>query len=516
MVPRNKRTLQHIPETLFLFISGLDGVDWTGDRDVQRRFEEMLEDAGLKADGQPYDPNSGGARTYKAQLECLGLLFLDDTGSDTVYRPTLAGEAILEGDNPWRILRWQLMKFQYPSPYSKNPNVKINPQFKIRPFYFLLRLLRDDEIGYLTQEEVGKIVIVYGRSSNSYDDVKQMILNHRDKGDDILPDTFIQDSTAPRIKRHSLAKRKDYLEDKANIFFNYLESTRLVIRPDERSTMEINPEMIDLVEEFEDEDFSLIDYPEKEYRFQRKFGLPPNKRKDTRKFRDAPVSKQTMKERLVMKTFYEMASTKFVLEIDDEIIDSISESTSIPSVDVEHILEKRRPQGLEYFEERYLDMAAKGQEESTEFEKATAEIFEKSFGFIAKHVGQIVPQDRAGGNPDVVIISEDQGYCAIIDAKAYLRYTISNDHRNRMLNNYIPNYNEHVDDEELEFFLYVSGGFGKTFNDHVENLAKSSGVDGAGITARNLINLSKLAKKNSLDHADLKEKFSQNQEITVH
>lgn len=516
MVPKNKRTLYHVPDTLFLFISKMGGQDWAGDRSIQRRFEEMLEESGLKAEGQPYDPNSGGARTYKAQLECLGLLFFDDKTSPNMYRPTLAGEEILEGENPWPILRWQLLKFQYPSPYSLGSNVKINPEFKIRPFYFLLKLLNDDEVGHLSQEEVAKIVIVYGKTEDSYDDAKQMVLNHREKQDKILPDSFMQDSSAPRIKGHDIQDRFSYLKDKANIFFNYLESTRLVIRPDTKNKIEINPDMRCLLQEFERSGNSFIDCPEDQYRFQRKYGLPPEKNKDTRKFEGGVVTKESIKERSVMKTFYENARSNLVLTIDDDIIDHISDETSVNRQEVAKILEKKRPQGLDYFEERYLDMASKGREESKEFERATAEIFETAFNYISKHIGDVSPQDRKGGNPDVVIVSKDARYCAIIDAKAYLRYSISNDHHNRMVNNYIPNYEEHVDDEALGFFLYVSGGFSRNFSTQVEELAEESGVDGAGISAQSLLNLARLANEGTLDHSDLKKVFTRNEEITVH
>lgn len=516
MVPKNKRTLYHIPDTLFLFVSKIGGQDWTGDRPMQRRFEEMLEEAGLKAEGQPYDPNSGGARTYKAQLECLGLLFLDDKTNPSVYRPTLAGEEILEGENPWPILRQQLLKFQYPSPYSLGSNVKIHPEFQIRPFYFLLKLLNDENIGHLSKEEVAKIVIVYGRTEDSYEEVKQMILDYRIKQDQILPDSFMRDSSAPRIKGHDIQDRFNYLKDKANIFFNYLESTRLVIRPDTTSKIEINPDMRSLLSKFEQNNYPLIDYPEDQYRFQRKYGLPPGKSKDTRKFKGGSLSKESIKERIVMKTFYERAKTNLVLELDDGIIDRVAEETSVPRQDVAKILERKSPEGLDYFEERYLDMASKGREESREFEKATAEIFETAFNYISKHIGDISPRDRKGGNPDVLIISEDAEYCAIIDAKAYFRYSISNDHHNRMLNNYIPNYEEHVENKSLEFFLYVSGGFSRNFSQQVEELANESDVDGAGISAKSLLNLTKLATEESLDHFDLKKVFSRNEEVTVH
>ena len=76
----------------------------------------------------------------------------------------------------------------------------------------------------------------------------------------------------------------------------------------------------------------------------------------------------------------------------------------------------------------------KGREEATEFEKATVKLFEDVFKFKAEHVGPI------GLTPDVLIESEQSGYVGIIDNKAYSKYSISNDHRNRMIHNYISGF----------------------------------------------------------------------------
>ena len=42
-----------------------------------------------------------------------------------------------------------------------------------------------------------------------------------------------------------------------------------------------------------------------------------------------------------------------------------------------------------------------------------------------------------GLTPDVLVVSDDAGYQGIIDNKAYSKYSISNDHHNRMVENYI-------------------------------------------------------------------------------
>ena len=42
-----------------------------------------------------------------------------------------------------------------------------------------------------------------------------------------------------------------------------------------------------------------------------------------------------------------------------------------------------------------------------------------------------------GLTPDVLLLSHEGSYQAILDNKAYREYNISNDHHNRMVTNYI-------------------------------------------------------------------------------
>lgn len=63
------------------------------------------------------------------------------------------------------IITNQLMKLQYPSPYSIRSRVNIHYRFQIRPFRFLLRLLADNRIQTLSKEEIGRFVITEGRTN---------------------------------------------------------------------------------------------------------------------------------------------------------------------------------------------------------------------------------------------------------------------------------------------------------------------------------------------------------------
>ena len=110
-------------------------------------------------------------------------------------------------------------------------------------------------------------------------------------------------------------------------------------------------------------------------------------------------------------------------------------------------------------------------DEATEFEKATVELFQDVFGFEARHVGPI------GLTPDVLLLSDENGYQAILDNKAYHKYTINNDHYNRMVHNYIGNIiNYSKSDKPLAFFSYIAGGFGGSIDKQLRNIADAGNL----------------------------------------
>ena len=175
----------------------------------------------------------------------------------------------------------------------------------------------------------------------------------------------------------------------------------------------------------------FIDRPEQHEYFQRKYGLDPKHKKDNR---------------------------------------NIVQVTGIDGKTVENVLVETYPNGsVGAFMTKYFEMAFKGRDEATEFEKATVELFQDVFGYEAKHVGPI------GLTPDVLLLSDSDGYQAILDNKAYHKYTISNDHYNRMVHNYIENLSNYSDSpDRLAFFSYIAGGFGKNINKQIQSVADAT------------------------------------------
>ena len=111
-VTRPKRKLNSVPEVLATFADISLNQEWTGQRDSHLAYEDALEAAGLKRIGERRDQQGGGARTYKAWLVSLGLIFIQE--STGKVKLTLAGEAIMNGDSPVNVLTNQILKYQFP------------------------------------------------------------------------------------------------------------------------------------------------------------------------------------------------------------------------------------------------------------------------------------------------------------------------------------------------------------------------------------------------------------------
>jgi hypothetical protein len=162
------------------------------------------------------------------------------------------------------------------------------------------------------------------------------------------------------------------------------------------------------------------------------------------------------------------------------------------------------------FMSEYFEMAFHGRDNATDFEKATAELFNGVFGFETRHVGSI------GLTPDVLLLSDSSGYCGIIDNKAYSKYTISNDHKNRMVHNYIHGLNNYYGGPlSLAFFSYIAGGFGKNINAQIQEIVSETSVCGSAVNVSNVIALVETYNDTPFSHSRLKDIFSLNRQILL-
>lgn len=508
-VTRPKRKLNAVPEILSVIAEEALDEEWKGQRNTHLSLEKALEQSGLKRKGERRDRTGGGARTYAAWLKSLGLIFTQE--STNQIKLTLAGEAIIAGDSPVEVLKYQILKYQFPSSYSTSMGVDVSTRFKIRPFRFLLRLLGEEKLGCnLTQEEIAKIVIVEAENETErcYNHVVERIVRFRNYGNDCLEEDFL-DKYMSNKGEPNLENFFARLLSVANTMINWIEYTQLARRNEENKLVILEDKQEEVVEILATTP-PFIDRPHQHEYFQRKFGVDPKHSKDTRNLAETrTITFKIIAEQKIKQAFIGESLKKPIGKITSTVIDKIVNQTGIRPELVEETLLKYYPYGaIGSFMTGYFEMAFKGRDEATEFEKATVELFKEAFGFKAEHVGP------TGLAPDVLIISDKECYIGIIDNKAYSKYTISNDHKNRMIHDYISKYSK-GQKYPLAFFSYIAGGFGKNINRQIKEIVDETSVHGSAIGVSNVIKMVDYNKTKEYGHKKIRNIFSIDRQILV-
>lgn len=508
-VTRPKRKLNSIPEILGAFSNVALSAQWSGDKRIHILFEEELERDGLKVVGERRDHSGSGGRTYQAWLSSLGLIFIQEkTGVPFL---TYAGEAIMEGKSPIEILKNQVLKYQFPSPFGIK--TRVSEKFRIHPFIFLLRLLMDKRIDSLSHDEIGKVVITeaINESNICFEFVVNRILEYRIKGDDSLPADFLETHSSSHGKVNS-DHPYSHLLDIANTIINWLEYTQLIYRDEGR--IKVAPEKIDEINQILNKKIGFIDRPDDHEFFQRKYGLDPWHKKDTRNLLNtAHISSRTIDMQRIRQAFIAFSIHKPISSINSNLVDDIALKTGTNKNLVEEVLYKEYPHGaIGGFLSGYYEMAFKGRDEAVDFEIATTNIFKDIFGYDAKHLGQTGSKSA----PDVLLVSDSDGYQAIIDNKAYSHYSITGDHHNRMVHNYIENISNYSNYHlPIGFFTYIAGGFVDTINNQIKSEVDESHVPGSGITVGNVIKLVEQHQLSPYSHHELRNIFGLNRQILL-
>jgi len=508
-VTRPQRKLNNIPGVLMCCAEVSLNQEWTGNRNVHLLLEESLENAGIKRVGMRRDRTGGGGRTYLAWASSLGLVFMQ--AETNKLKLTLAGEAIMKGEPPVAVLKHQILRYQFPSSYSLSRGVQVSERFKIRPFRFLLRLLSDSRIEYLTKDEIGKVVAVEAENETErcYKHVVERVLAYRQYGDSSLDADFAQ--KYPSSKGVNEGNPYGNLLDVANTIQIWLEYTQLAKRDDERN-LRIISEKVDEVSAILSDNPPFIDRPDSHEYFQRKYGVDPKHKKDTRNLLETEtVTAKMFTEHKIKQAFINESLKHPVSKITAGLIDKIAENIGEDVKFVEETLVKYYPHGaVGSFMSEYFEMAFRGRDNATEFELATVELFKNVFGFETRHIGPI------GLTPDVLLLANESGYCGIVDNKAYSKYTISNDHRNRMIMNYIGGLRAYYDGNlPLSFFSYIAGGFGANIDAQIADIARATCVHGSAVSVHIIIKLAENHATTPMSFTRLKEIFSMDKQILL-
>ncbi|WP_406712687.1 AlwI family type II restriction endonuclease [Trueperella pyogenes] len=417
-VTRPKRNLVSVPLCLKVLADVAAGRAWRSEgKHTELTIEQGLEDAGLKRPGRRRDQGGGGARTYRAWLKSLGLVFMDDADR---LQLTCAGQALVEGQPPLPILSEQVYKYQFPSSFTYSGSSAVDPRFKVRPFVFLLQLLLDERLdGVLSEkDEIALIVLCYGTSNRqkTVDDVVERIVNFRQRGVDSLDADYVQRFSSSRSRETSFEKLAANLRDVANTCRNWLGFTQLI--DVEAGMWKIADGAVEEAQTVVNSYATkvLIDDWNDEEKYQRRYGLVPGQRKDTRNLdgQVGAISAGAIEEMRVDHAYLGLASSKVIARISPEVVNEVATKTGISPARVEQVLTTKYPGGsAAWFMAQYVQLAFQSRERATEFEVATTAIFRDVFGFQAKHIGPIPRR------PDIVIASEPANYGALLDSKAY-------------------------------------------------------------------------------------------------
>ena len=316
-VSRQKRQLTTILNALVAFSDVCVGHTWSGNHDLQLDFEDELgrrnitEHGNLRA--RRASQGGGGTRTLFKQMKDLGLVFTEDENNKC--RLTLIGEELVKGNISFvDAMRLQLQRYQYPSAASWSGSGGIEHNFRVHPFQFMFRLLRDPRLeNYLTMEEMYGIIIHRAVSDDTkvFEDVVSRILLYRQN----VKDGFVEDTPT---KAYS---------NIANTFFNYISLTQYTDRGFQTISVRLGKEAD--VDTFIQASPSFIRRPDLTENYQRAYGRGLVA-KDLRNFdRENSLSQKELNEARIRKEYVLLALKTPITGITADIVETISHNTGI-------------------------------------------------------------------------------------------------------------------------------------------------------------------------------------------
>lgn len=496
MVPRNIRKIEAWKMVQIVQLLDLCTGNLTS-QEVQDQLYAQLDALGLKVKANEYGvENAGGMRTYFAQLACLGLFWKD---ADRQFHTTFAGEELMTGNEPIRILRCQVLRMQYPSVYGLGPNVRIDSSLKVRPFVFIIKLLMDERLGgYLTCLDMA-VPVIYGRTHTAHETCVQKILKLRQTGNlrDVIDS--VNDLRTPR-RFHENDEEADFvsgLEDAKNIantVKNYLTSTLLLVSnidDDRQYRLNTDPAVQKDISSWMDEKIETLN-PLKQAAWQMRYGRYTK----TKSIRSRSTKHVNGIEALVRTTFMATVNaTPFEFDL-QAFIEEQSKRWGKSEAEIGIYLNSVRTKQSNIERDTVKQAAASGGREFLLLEKAATAIFQKKLGFdLSEHLGQTPsPSNRQGGYPDIRVRASNLDECGFADTKATMNYDLPLGDTLKLENYYKDCWNEFPDQTPATFFLYIAGGFGKTSKTVESLLAKCSTGHGHPVSAMTVDALLDLAE----------------------
>ncbi|MBC6493549.1 hypothetical protein BEP68_01730 [Microbacterium sp. 4-7] len=403
-----------------------------------------------------------------------------------------------------------MLRFQYPSPYSLSRGVQIDPRFKVRPFVLLLRLLLHPSLDrFLTQDEVGLIVLFSGTGDSpaDADRVAKQIIDYRASGMDEAALFANHGKPGDTVKLV-----RDRFTSIANTAFNWLELTGVIERG--KQTVSLADSTVVEAQRLLDQygELAPIPNPDNVDRFQRAYGIPPGKRKDTRALSAAPtVTRAEFVRRRVNTILTGWSSRELLIDgATPELVDRLAEATQLDRTEVAiaaaAVLGSDRT--LDSYLNHYQSLVyINTPSAAREFEQATAEIIRRVFQLDAKCVGQ------TGRHPDVVV-TKPTAWRGIIDTKAYGgEYSLPSSHE-RAMREYVETYIA-MGGEALRFWAFIAGAVSRGAGTKARTLSEQIGMPGVVVGMLAWLQIIRLGQAKKVDDEQLVELFSGPGELTL-
>ena len=380
---------------------------------------------------------------------------------------------------------------------------------KVKPFVFILDLLRHPQIGSLSVFEL-MIPVVYGHSHECLGFCVSKILELRKRNAKSLneiEELFSEVSLyLPRggwnwNEQPSLEQKIKQLEnikDIANTAGNYLRAAQLVyVTESEKGKIryEYNADFDSIYQR--ERNLKFIDATLSEEAFQRNFGRY-DKAKDTAK----SSSEKNPGLLTFIQTLYLNEKKKNLFGSLDGLrfAEEQSKQWGISKDSILNAIASLGPSVSNLQHDLYLDYSNSGTEHALDFEKATAEIL-KSLGFDATlHIGQEKARsDRRGGYPDICIKCSASSECGLADTKASNVFVISDTDELKLKEYYLNSNEDFFPDSTLTYYLYIAGNFKKTMGTHVKALSKELRIPVTALRAKALLALYERETKPSME-----------------
>ncbi|MDM5303835.1 AlwI family type II restriction endonuclease [Bacillus subtilis] len=423
---------------------------WTGNREVHKKFEQVLADKGVKR--QNISADGSGGRTWMAMLRTFAYCYLDDNGK---IRFTKSGKAILEDRDVYLNIRKQILTLQYPNAYflEKGFRPKFSEYFQLRPVRFLVKVANQGVLNYyLTKEEItyfvmtaqkddqvaeviDKIISFRKADKEEQEKMKQLIAekyDHRERSDKGARNFY----TAHSDVAHTFMLISEYTG-----MVEYIRGKALIVESSKRE--QLNKEM-DLLD---------IKYPfNKRYlislqRMAENNGLDIHSYKASGFNGIKPATNIKKTEKKVQSVLKGIPEPKSLSK--EELIGVLSKVfPPRDSKNIAHdILSKDEYKTLNIdFVEGYIN-----ETNDLLFEDKTGEIF-KALGFNVTMHPKALNNERT--EIDLLISYDD--FFGIIDAKRYKgKFTLSASFASHMASEYIPNYKGY-DKKDMMFYGYVT------------------------------------------------------------